>query len=225
MPEPEKPAATGTTASGILGLLGLFAGLCAAFAFAVTLIEGSASPRLRSNIEITLIAALACAVLLPVARWLAKHEKPAPNPGELSPAGRLAWGAFCAAIGLFTAGTALHQVLGAPQPLLSESFVGVPAGLIFVFGGALLALPTGRPELARLLATLVVTMFAVAFDWVAFGPGERHFSGGISFGVSSFGLPASETFGRAMFGLFALVLDVVALAMWAREAKAMLLGR
>jgi hypothetical protein len=60
------------------------------------------------------------------------------------------------------------------------------------------------------LATLVVTCFALTFDWVAFVPGERKFSGsflGVGFTPSAF-------FGRASFGVCAIILDICAAAMW-----------
>ena len=50
---------------------------------------------------------------------------------------------------------------------------------MFVFAGILMALPPQYRKWQNLLATLVITCFALTFDWVAFGPGERRFSGSI----------------------------------------------
>jgi hypothetical protein len=60
-----------------------------------------------------------------------------------------------------------------------------------------------------------MTCFALTFDWVAFGPGERHFTG--SFMGSGF-IP-SEFVGRAVFGAFAVVLDICAIAMWMGKGR------
>jgi hypothetical protein len=63
--------------------------------------------------------------------------------------------------------------------------MAAPAGLMFVFAGILIALPPEYTKWRNLLATLVITCFAVTFDWVAFGPGERRFTGSIGgFGSS-----------------------------------------
>ena len=95
--------------------------------------------------------------------------------------------------------------------------MGVTAGLIFVFGGILLGLPRGYDKWRTWLATLVISCFALTFDWVAFGPGERRFTGSIG-GI--WFIPG-EMMGRAFFGLFALVLDVCAVAMWVRQCRQM----
>jgi len=49
---------------------------------------------------------------------------------------------------------------------------------------------------------------------VAFGPGERKFSGGISFGVIGTGFQPGELFGRTVFGFFAVILDIMAILVW-----------
>ena len=54
----------------------------------------------------------------------------------------------------------------------------------------------------------VVGALAAVFNWVAFGPGPRSFSGGISIPfVSIFG-PQSEWSGRVAFGLAAGLIDL-----------------
>src|SRR6185312_2312874 len=96
----------------------------------------------------------------------------------------------------------------------------VPAALAFVFAGTLLALPPERKAVTRLFGALLITCFAVTFDWIAFGPGERHFSGGISLGGLGIGARPGEIFGRAMFGIGAVIADIVAVALWARTLRA-----
>ena len=52
---------------------------------------------------------------------------------------------------------------------------------------------------------------AIGIAMIAFGPGERHFSGGISAGI----VPVqSATPGRAVFGTFGVLCDVITLLAW-----------
>lgn len=54
--------------------------------------------------------------------------------------------------------------------------------------------------------------FVVVFNWVAFGSGERQFSGGFSLPfIIIWTERVSEWSGRAVFGLFALCMDVILL--------------
>jgi hypothetical protein len=85
---------------------------------------------------------------------------------------------------------------------------------MFVFAGALLASPP-ESKWRSLLATLVITCFALTFDWVAFGPGERTFTGSIM----GIGFMSGELFGRIAFGFFAIVLDIIAVGMWIGECR------
>ena len=81
---------------------------------------------------------------------------------------------------------------------------------MFVFAGILMALPPEHRKWQALLATLLITGFALTFDWVAFVPGERKFGGSFM----GFGFMPAEAFGRAVFGVFAVVLDIFAVKMW-----------
>jgi hypothetical protein len=87
--------------------------------------------------------------------------------------------------------------------------------MVFVLGGALVALPAGREGLKRVLAAFLMSAFAITFDWIAFGPGERHFSGGISFGIGV-GFNPGEWMGRALFGIGGVITTIVSIVMWVR---------
>ena len=55
-------------------------------------------------------------------------------------------------------------------------------------------------------------LFVMILNWVAFGPGEREFSGGISIPFLSFNFErANQIIGRIFFGIPALFMDVVLL--------------
>jgi hypothetical protein len=114
-----------------------------------------------------------------------------------------------AAIGLMMTAVVLYNAAHA-DPLTADHLIGAPATLIFVFVGILMALPSEQVKWRSFLATLVVGCFALTFDWVAFGPGERKFSGS----VMGFGFIPGEFPGRALFGVFAAVLDICAIGMW-----------
>jgi hypothetical protein len=177
-----------------------------------------AGPRTTPDLQLLLIAATACVGLLALAKHLRSKEAgaaPSPDAGNLSPGGRIGIGLAVAAMGFLMIGLNVHSALRATHPLTSEDFIGALAAMIFVFGGALLALPPDRAGLQRLLGALLVTTFALTLDWVAFGPGTRQFGGGISFGIG-IGFRPSEFLGRAVFGIGALCFDIAAAVMWVR---------
>jgi hypothetical protein len=154
------------------------------------------------------------------------------------------WGLFAAALGAFIVagasglfGVTLHPTEGTPQ------WVGICAGAIFVAGGfavALQSLPAAKPmpdgslspdaprwvqRASLALGLFIVGGFAAIFLWIAFGPGERHFSGSGSFGgirvtETLSGGHANEMIGRAAFGfgaVFACVMFVAFLVSGARR--------
>jgi hypothetical protein len=170
-----------------------------------------AASRLHNDRVLIAIFASLSAGLLALARFLRARElkaPPATSSGSTSQGG-LGMGLLFAGLGLLVAGGSAYRAIYA-VPFTVDNFMGVPAGLMFVLAGILLALPPEQKKWRNLLATLLVTCFAVTFDWVAFGPGERHFSGSFN----GFGFVPSELFGRAAFGFFAVILDIIAILMW-----------
>ena len=96
-----------------------------------------------------------------------------------------------------------------------RALIGVPAGLIFVFGGALILLPPAHAQQGQLpLVALTVTSLAVVFNWVAFGPGERDFAGPLSSAGGTATGTTGEMTGRLFFGFIALLMDFAALGLW-----------
>jgi hypothetical protein len=179
----------------------------------------NAGPRTTADLQLLLIAATAWVGLAALARHLRSKETDfvlATDGGKATPGGRIVLGITVAAFGLLMIGLGLHAATRATHPLTSEDFIGVFAALVFVFGGALLAVPPERAGLQKLLGALLMTTFALTLDWVAFGPGPRRFSGGLSNGWLGVGFATGETFGRTVFGIFAVILDVFAALMWFR---------
>jgi len=166
---------------------------------------------------------MACVGLLALAKHLALEESrevAVADTDNPSPGGKIALGIVSAAIGFVVIGTAVSAAIHATDPFTSERIIAVPAGLIFVLGGARVALPPGSRQWQSVLSALLVTCFAVTFDWVAFGPGERKFGGGISLGANvGAGIPVGEIFGRIAFGVVAIVLDIFAILVWISHCR------
>lgn len=59
---------------------------------------------------------------------------------------------------------------------------------------------------------LFLVTLALPFNWIAFGKGERHFSGSLSLGtVLMNNTSPGESAGRIVFGIFAMLLDLMVL--------------
>jgi hypothetical protein len=69
------------------------------------------------------------------------------------------------------------------------------------------ALPSPWVQLAVLVPSLI--LLAAPFHWVAFGPGPRQFSGGLSIPFLSIRTGSSDTLGRIAFGIFAVMFDAI----------------
>src|SRR5258706_3814583 len=164
-------------------------------------------PRTRSNLLITGIAALACLVLLPLARFMAAREGPdAGTTTQMSPGGRLAVGLALCAAGL---GFAAYGLLDPAAPIQPDRFIALPIGIVFASAGVLLAFPRASLKPRSVWGTLVIAGFAVISNWIAFGPGERHFSGSVGGAGIAVSGPVGDLTGRIAFGIGAVLLDAV----------------
>jgi hypothetical protein len=177
---------------------------------------GFASDRTRSDLILFAFAAIASAGLLVLAKGLRAREARAAPAADDGQRGSLAFGSLFAATGLMLTSFALYGAVHA-DPFTADSLMAVPTGLMFVFAGILIGLPSQYAKWRSLLATLVVTCFALTFDWAAFGPGEHHFTGSIG----GIGFIPGEMMGRTLFGIFAVILDVCAIAMWIGKFRQM----
>jgi hypothetical protein len=124
-----------------------------------------------------------------------------------------AWAWVVAALaGALGAGLLVHAAAAAHGFAVPELALG-----IFVMALAVLLVLPGRKAAARLAAGAVaVTALAIAFDWIAFAPGERSFRSVAAMGGMRADLPMGETTGRIMFGAFAVLADVAAIGLWLR---------
>lgn len=178
----------------------------------------STGARTHTDLVLVLLFSMASAGLLALAKHLRQAESRALSEADIDTpplGGRIALAIVSAAVGFAVIGTTVNAAIHAPDPFASERVIAVPAGLIFVLGGALVALPPGGARWRHLLSALLVTCFASTFDWVAFGPGERTFSAGTVLGFPiGVEFAVGESFGRAVFGIVAIVLDIFAMMMW-----------
>jgi hypothetical protein len=123
--------------------------------------------------------------------------------------------------GAFTAAGALVYALLLGHIPASPNAMHVPPAILWLIGTVFFAAGIGMllfritPKIAGFCALIALCAFVATFNWIAFGPGERHFtkrttvSGpGIS---SSKQHPASETEGRLVFGIFAGAMDALIL--------------
>ena len=120
-----------------------------------------------------------------------------------------------------------------PRKFEAPRWVVGAAGLVFAMAG--IAMATARPEhsapgaratLRTFLPVLgIVGGMAAIANWVAFGPGERHFSGGISIPFVSFAFRSSEWTGRAAFGIGAVMLDCIVVILLYTSVRDLFRGR
>jgi hypothetical protein len=62
-------------------------------------------------------------------------------------------------------------------------------------------------------------VLVLILNWIAFGAGPRHFSGGIAIPFVSWSGPSSEWSGRAAFGIGAMIADLVVVWLLARGVR------
>jgi hypothetical protein len=136
----------------------------------------------------------------------------------------IACGLVALALGLFII-LSVFGVIPSRGNTDGERWMGVIAGMAFVFGGLAVVIQTcakatpdgDLPSTApiwvratlRLLSLAIVVSLGVIGTWVAFGPGERKFSSSIPF------LPAwlNEPLGRTVFGTGAILIWIILIAM------------
>jgi hypothetical protein len=108
-----------------------------------------------------------------------------------------------------------------PGSMRAPQWVVFLAGCTFFLAGWLILLPERWVKTRGFLGVVLLTGFAAVFDWVSFGPGERHFSGGLSIGPLSSSGSSSELTGRVVFGIAAASMSLLALWVWGRWVRSL----
>ena len=121
---------------------------------------------------------------------------------------------LCIAAGAVIVAVATGLIEIDPSKFKAPRWVVGAVGGMFVIAGLVLAIGDRLLVLRGLLAALLLTFFSAVFDWVAFGPGERQFSGGFSMGGFGSGGVQGEIVGRSVFGVFAVPLNIWAAWLW-----------
>jgi hypothetical protein len=140
------------------------------------------------------------------------------NDQQMSPAAAAVMAAAFFVAGGAILALALGFVPVDPATLEAPRWVIASAGLMFLAGGIVpLNLVFGFPDWFNRLSGLVAgTGLAAVFNWIAFFPGVRHFTGTTSIlGLRLVTASDSELTGRILFGVMALLVDaIVLLGLW-----------
>lgn len=98
-----------------------------------------------------------------------------------------------------------------PSPNPTPIWVLAAAASMFSLAGVIILLIENErlAWLRNLASWLLVVCLAIPFNWVAFGEGERQFSSSSSFLGATASGASGETEGRIVFGLFALLMDLM----------------
>ena len=141
---------------------------------------------------------------------------PKPANAALSRPASILMGLAFVAMGLYPLAIGLGLASAREGSMNAPLWVVALAGACFVLVGTALAVPQDDARLRGVLVGLMVTALGAIFDWVAFGPGERRFSGAISLAGGAMRSASDETTGRIAFGAAALILDAFAAWGWYR---------
>jgi hypothetical protein len=127
-----------------------------------------------------------------------------------------AWlGAFPIFMGAVCAGIGCGWIPYDPAKVHAPGWVIVVCGISFI-GAGLAILSTkwsrdGQPQ--AIYGFMILAGLTVVCNWVAFGAGERHFSSSTSInGAKIASHPVDERNGRIVFGVAALILDLMLVA-------------
>jgi hypothetical protein len=139
---------------------------------------------------------------------------------SLSPGKRVAIGIAVCAAGVGVVALGVYQLGPKANRFAAWEFAALPVGMAFAFGGAFLALPRSFVRTRALIAALMVTALALTADWIAFGPGDSGVRRGFSLDNVRGPLQTSQMLGRLLFGVGAVLADLLALWAWVRFFRA-----
>ena len=131
-----------------------------------------------------------------------------------SPGKRVAIGIAVCAVGVGVVALGVYQLGPKANVFAAWEIAALPVGMAFAFGGAFLALPRSFVRTRALIAALMVTALALTADWIAFGPGDSGVRRGFSLNNVRGPLQTSQMLGRLLFGVGAVLADLLALWAW-----------
>ena len=105
-------------------------------------------------------------------------------------------------------------------------WIAALAGIVFLLGGLKVSIMDPRFDYFRdtkifaiaeyFIIGLMLTSFAIIPTWIAFGPGERQFEGGISIPFLSVWFGPNANLGRIAFGFSSIVMIVFSIVYWGK---------
>jgi hypothetical protein len=118
--------------------------------------------------------------------------------------------------GLLPLAIALGWFAIPPSKLQAPTWIVGIAGAFVDLAGLAILVPERFPRVRGMFAGLAVTALAVVFDWIAFGPGDRESGALLSLDRFIATTPSNENAGRAVIGLFAVLVSLLAVWGWIR---------
>lgn len=124
--------------------------------------------------------------------------------------GALFFGLFFTSLGSIALLSISGYLPAGESPDFSAKILTGIASAVFVLAGlGMLLFGFGANRFAGMAAGLSLLLFLLAFNWIAFGPGERNFTRKVHSDFNGTSISkASETEGRAVFGIFAGLMDL-----------------
>jgi len=129
---------------------------------------------------------------------------------------RVAFGLAVCAAGMSVVALSAYQLALKANVLAAWEFAALPVGMAFAFCGVLFALPGSFVRTRALTAALMITTLALTADWIAFGPGDSGVRKGFSLNHVRGPLQTSQMLGRLLFGVGAVLADLLAFWAWVR---------
>ena len=128
------------------------------------------------------------------------------------------------ALGLFIVLISINVISVADSSFSAPRWVAGCAGLSFLLAGAAVALARPGAALGTVAANpylggAAALVLVLILNWIAFGAGPRHFSGGIAIPFVSWSGPSSEWSGRAAFGIGAMIADLIVVWLLVRGVR------
>lgn len=140
-------------------------------------------------------------------------------------------GLLSAGAGLFIVLLSLGVVPADDSQFRAQRWIAGLAGLAFLLAGgtllsqALVGKLGGSSGLLQtvqgLFGLAILVAFAAIANWIAFGPGERNFQGSLTLPFLGFLFRSPDSFGRALFGIVAVLLDLLLLVLVVRGLRAL----
>jgi hypothetical protein len=129
---------------------------------------------------------------------------------QLSKKGVWLMTAMVVSMGLMIVLMAFDVIHVDPSDIHAPRWVLAVSGMMFVIAGFLIPASQNHSKAepglwVQFLGLILMACFTTVFSWIAFGPGERE----LTTSVNGFVVEGSgETSGRAVFGFFAILVDL-----------------